>query len=196
MFLIVGLGNPGPQYAFHRHNIGFMVIDALAQALQASSFGSEKKALVSKVLFQGHKILLVKPQTFMNLSGESVQALVHYYKIKLDHLLVVHDDLDLPFGQIKFLKNRGPGGQNGVKSIHSQLGTKDYYRLKMGIGRPQKGDVASYVLQNFSKEEQKLLPSFLELGIEAILCFIKEGASKAFSLYNGQSILKETQSNS
>lgn len=189
MKMIVGLGNPGPKYLMTRHNIGFMVIDALAHSWgQDSQFREEKKAFVLKTTFEKENILLVKPQTFMNLSGEAVQPLMHFYKVELDDLLVIHDDVDSPFAQMRFQKKRGHGGQNGVRNIHEKLGSNEYGRLKMGVGRPSHPAqaVAAHVLENFNASEMKVLPDFLSLACEAVEHFIIQGLDKTANEYNSQ----------
>jgi PTH1 family peptidyl-tRNA hydrolase len=187
MKMIVGLGNPGPKYLMTRHNVGFMVIDALAESWgQSSQFKEEKKALVQKLSFEGESVLIVKPQTFMNLSGQAVQPLMHFYKVALEDLLVMHDEVDLPYGQMRFQKKRGHGGQNGVRNIHELLGSNEYGRLKMGVGRPAHPEhgVADWVLSPFSKEEFKSLPDFLSLACEAVEHFILHGLDKTANEYN------------
>lgn len=187
MKLLVGLGNPGSKYQFTRHNIGFMLIDALAEVAGArSAFREELKALTLKVEIAGSPALLVKPQTYMNLSGESVQPLMSYYKIAMKDLLVIQDDIDQPFGQVRFHIRRGHGGHNGIRSLHQLLGTDDYARLKMGVGRPldPRHDVADYVLGNFSKAEESGLLEFLRLGSEAVEYFVQQGVEKSANHYN------------
>lgn len=187
MLIIVGLGNPGPKYQLTRHNIGFMAIDALAHANnEAQSFKSEHKALTAKIRIDGQQVLLVKPQTFMNLSGESVQAILAYYGSSPNELLVVHDEVDIPFGSIRYQKNRGHGGHNGIRNIHQLLGTPDYGRLKLGVSRPPhpQMEVADFVLQNFNGDEQKNLPDFLALTAESLEVFVREGFEKAATRYN------------
>ncbi len=187
MKLLVGLGNPGSKYQFTRHNVGFMVIDALAEMAGArTTFREEMKALTLKVEIAGSPALLVKPQTYMNLSGESVQPLMGYYKIGISDLLVIQDDIDQPFGQVRFHIRRGHGGHNGIGSLHQHLGTDDYARLKMGVGRPQdpRHDVADYVLGNFSKSEEAGLLDFLRLGCEATEYFVRNGVERAANHYN------------
>ena len=198
MKMIVGLGNPGPKYLMTRHNVGFMVIDALADSWgNSSGFRDEQKALVQKTTFEGEQVLIVKPQTFMNLSGQSVQPLMHFYKIQLDDLLVIHDEVDLPFAQLRFQKKRGHGGQNGVRNIHELLGTNEYGRLKMGVGRPPHPDhsVADWVLSPFGKEEFKTLPDFLGIACEAIEYFIKNGLDKTANKFNSAPKPAETVAN-
>jgi PTH1 family peptidyl-tRNA hydrolase len=186
MWLIVGLGNPGTQYTLTRHNIGFLSLDLLAEGLRAPAWSTEHKALTCKFKLEQEQVLLAKPQTYMNLSGESVQALMAFYKIQLDHLVVVHDDIDQPFGSLRFHKNRGHGGHNGIRSISGLLGP-DYIRLKLGVGRPENPQmqVADYVLQKFSSEEQSALPDFLNKSGDAIESLIFEGLGKASTKFNG-----------
>lgn len=186
MKIIVGLGNPGSKYLLTRHNAGFLVIDALAQRNGAPVFKQEHKALTSKLKIDGIDIILVKPQTYMNLSGESVVSLLNFYKLTPEDLLVVHDEVDLPFGTLKFQEKRGHGGHNGIRSIHSLLGTNEYSRLRVGINRPPhpKMSVADYALQNFSTSEQNELPDLLSLASEGVECFISHGLKKAATQYN------------
>ncbi len=161
--LIVGLGNPGPNYQRTRHNIGFMVIDELvkrqnAQKLSSSSFNGE--------LFKFSNHFLLKPLTFMNLSGIAIAAVKKFYKI--DEVVVIHDDLDLPFGTLRFKKGGGHGGHNGLKSTDEHI-SKEYIRVRMGIGKPEhKGEVSSYVLSDFNKEEQEHLSEWISLTCEAV----------------------------
>lgn len=161
--LIVGLGNPGPKYESTRHNIGFMVIDELvkrfhAQKLSSSSFNGE--------LFKFSNHYLLKPLTFMNLSGISIAAVKKFYKI--DEVVVIHDDLDLPFGTLRFKRGGGNGGHNGLKSTDENI-SSDYIRVRMGIGKPEhKGEVASYVLSDFNKEEQEYLAEWISLACQSI----------------------------
>lgn len=134
MKLIVGLGNPGPEYALTRHNIGFLVVDAFNEIHNnGGRWRSEHKALTSKLRLKDEQVLLVKPQTFMNLSGQAVSALLGFYNIPISDLLVVQDEVDLKFGEMKFVKKRGPGGHNGIRSVTEQLGTDDYARLRLGV---------------------------------------------------------------
>ena len=187
MFLVVGLGNPGSKYSMNRHNIGFMACDYWLKSLNGSDYREEHKALTKKFKIDDQEILLAKPQTCMNRSGESVVALLNFYKIPKENLLVIHDDIDLPFGTMKIHHNRGPGGQNGVKNIAELLGNNEFTRLKLGIGRPPHPDfaVADYVLGNFPKEETVLLDQYLEKACDAIESFIFEGINKASTNFNG-----------
>jgi PTH1 family peptidyl-tRNA hydrolase len=186
MWLIIGLGNPGKQYALTRHNIGFMALDLFAAGLGVSQWNEEHKAQTAKVKLDGEQVLLVKPQTYMNLSGTSVQALMTFYKIPLEKILVVQDDIDQPFGGMRFHKNRGHGGHNGIRNISELMGS-DYARLKLGVGRPlhPEMNVADYVLQKFSSEEQSKMPDFLNKAGDAIESFIFDGIQKSSSKFNG-----------
>ena len=161
--LIVGLGNPGSEYENTRHNIGFMVIDELIKRFNASKVSSSS-FLGECSKFQNH--FLLKPQTFMNLSGDSVIKVKNFYK--LEQVVVIHDDLDLPFGSLRFKKGGGHGGHNGLKSIDSKIG-KEYIRVRIGIGKPDhKGEVSSYVLSSFSKEQKEHLKALIEKSADSI----------------------------
>jgi peptidyl-tRNA hydrolase, PTH1 family len=191
LYLIVGLGNTGDSYSFHRHNIGFLSLDHfISQETKvfsplSSSWTKEHQAEIFKMSFAGGKLLLAKPQTFMNLSGEAVQSLMTFYKIPLSHLLVIHDDLDTPFLSLKLLSNRGHGGQNGVRSIHSKIGS-DYSRLKCGIGRPSHPgwSISDWVLSNWSQEEASHLSLWLQRISAGIESWVTLGAEKATNKIN------------
>jgi PTH1 family peptidyl-tRNA hydrolase len=186
-FLLIGLGNPGREYRDNRHNAGFMLIDRLAVRLNARGMKLQSKAIVTSTIYQDRKLILAKPQTYMNLSGHSVQGLANFYKLSLDNLLVAHDDLDLPFGTIRLRPGGGPGGQKGVASAIERLGTKDFARLRIGIGRPPgRMDPADYVLQDFSDEEMKTLSENLDHAADAVLIFVMEGLDRAMNKYNGE----------
>jgi len=165
MHLIVGLGNIGEKYQLTRHNVGFLVIDEMTKSLTSSNINkSNFKADIQK---SGYN-LFVKPNTFMNHSGEAVGAIKEYFKIDMEDIIVIHDDLDLPFGTVKFKVGGGHGGHNGLRSIDSHIG-KDYIRVRIGIGKPaNKEDVANYVLSNFSKEELNKLQGIISHTIKAI----------------------------
>ena len=185
-YLIVGLGNPGQKYKLTRHNIGFMLVDALLENMGNPPLKTEHKAEVAKVHLDQQQVIFAKPQTSMNLSGDSVQALVSYYNIELEHILVIHDDIDQAYQSLRLHKARGHGGQNGVRDIHAKLGTNNYSRLKLGIGRPSnpRQDVASYVLESFTPQEMAELPDYLSRAAEALDSFIFEGFDKAASKFN------------
>lgn len=190
MYLIVGLGNPGVKYLMTRHNIGYLSVDHFARSFGNPPWKEEHKAMTCKFKLDGQDVLLAKPQTYMNLSGESVQALMSYYKIDSNHLLVIHDDIDQEYGRTKFQRDRGAGGHNGVKDITEKLSTQDYPRLKLGVGRPTiaQMDVANWVLQNFSKAEEPQLAEFLEIASDAIECFIFESFEVAANKFNRKGI--------
>ncbi len=185
-YLLIGLGNPGREYKDTRHNIGFMLIDHIAVRLNARGMKLQSKAIVISALHEERKIILAKPQTYMNLSGQSVQGLLHFYKIPFENLLVAHDDLDLPFGTIRIRPTGGPGGQRGMASTIEKLGTKDFPRLRLGIGRPPgRMDAKDYVLQDFSKDDIKLVPEILDRAADAALTFVTHGLNKAMNQFNG-----------
>ena len=189
MFLVVGLGNPGSKYQLNRHNIGFLCLDYWLESLGHKSprWKSDHDSLNLTLELDGEKICLVKPQTFMNLSGQAVQSLMAFYKVPLQNLIVIHDEIDQPFGAMKIHKNRGHAGHNGIRNI-SQLVGMDYARLRLGVGRPAHPEmnVADYVLQNFSKEELQGLPEFLDKGCDALEHMIKDGVEKTATLFNGK----------
>lgn len=186
MYLIVGLGNPGQKYSMNRHNIGFMACDYWLKSLNGDGLREEHKALTKKFKIDDQEVLLAKPQTYMNKSGESVLALMNFYKIPKENLLVIHDDIDLPFGSMRLQYNRSPGGQNGVKNISELLGHNEYARLKLGVGRPAHPDfaISDYVLSNFSQDEILVLNHYLKTACDAIESFIFEGLNKASTKFN------------
>lgn len=186
-YLIIGLGNPGREYKDTRHNIGFMLIDQVAVRLNARGMKLQAKAIVTSTLYEEQKIILAKPQTYMNLSGQSVQGLLHFYKIPIENLLVAHDDLDIPFGTIRIRPGGGPGGQRGMASTIDHLGTKEFPRLRLGIGRPPgRMDPKDYVLQMFSKDDMKLLPEVLDRAADAAMEFVMKGLNSAMNKFNGE----------
>ncbi|HJR81683.1 MAG TPA: aminoacyl-tRNA hydrolase [Anaerolineales bacterium] len=185
-YLIVGLGNPGREYRDSRHNAGFMLIDMIAVRLNARGMKMQSKALVMTATYEERKLILAKPQTYMNLSGSSIQGLIHFYKLPLTNVLIGHDDLDLPFGTIRLRPGGGPGGQRGMASAIEQLGTKEFPRLRIGIGRPPgRMDPSAYVLQDFTREEIKALPAIIERAADAAFEFVINGLDKAMNKYNG-----------
>jgi PTH1 family peptidyl-tRNA hydrolase len=185
-YLLIGLGNPGREYKDTRHNIGFMLIDHLAEKIGARGMKVQSKAIITSGLYEERKLILAKPQTYMNLSGQSVQGLLHFYKIPLENLLIAHDDLDIPYGTIRIRPTGGPGGQRGMANTIEMLGTKDFPRLRLGIGRPPgRMDAKDYVLQDFSKDELKLMPELLSRASDAALEFVMKGLNAAMNKYNG-----------
>jgi PTH1 family peptidyl-tRNA hydrolase len=190
IFLLAGLGNPGREYRENRHNVGFMLIDRLCKELLVMPGKVQSKAILASSQYAGHRVLLAKPQTYMNLSGQSVSGLVRFYRIKHDHLLVAHDDLDLPLGSIRLRSSGGSAGQNGMSSIIQQLGTQNFPRLRIGIGRPPgRMDPAAYVLQDFNAQDKEILSTVLDRAVKAALIFVESGLETAMNTFNG--VLKE-----
>lgn len=186
MKLIVGLGNPGEAYAGTRHNIGFMVVDRLAAALDIAVGSSMFQAQVGQGRIDCEKVILVKPQTYMNLSGEAVGALLRWFKLSPADLLVIYDDLDLATGKLRLRPGGGSGGHKGMQSIIDALQTDNFARLRIGIGRPpEPGEAAiDYVLGRFHGEEAKNLEDVLDLAQEAVICTVSKGINQAMNLYN------------
>ncbi len=185
IYMIVGLGNPGREYRETRHNIGFMVIDAFASKHEIKLTKVQNKAIVGIGRAVDKKVILVKPQTYMNLSGQAVAALVRFYKVPLENLIVAHDDVDLPFDTIRMRPGGGSAGQKGVNSIIERLGSQEFPRLRMGVGRPPgQMDAAAYVLQTFQKDERDLLPEFLDRAVEALDCFLGNDLDTAMNRFN------------
>jgi PTH1 family peptidyl-tRNA hydrolase len=185
-FLVIGLGNPGRDYKNNRHNIGFMLADRLAARMGAAFGRLESKALVAKGEQDGQRVILAKPQTFMNLSGQAASSLVRFYKIPLENLLVAYDDVDLPFGVLRLRPGGGSAGQKGMASIIHSLGSEAFPRLRLGIGRPPgRMEASDYVLQNFSKDQQEQLDVILDRAADAAQVFVTQGLDAAMNLYNG-----------
>lgn len=185
-YLLIGLGNPGREYQNNRHNFGFMFIDRLAVRLGARGLKVQSKAIVTNTTYEDRRLILAKPQTYMNLSGQSAQGLLNFYKLPMENMLIAYDDLDIPFGTIRMRPGGGPGGQKGVASTIERLGTKDFARLRLGIGRPPgRMDPSAYVLQDFSREETKILSELLDRAADAALEFVLNGLDKAMNKYNG-----------
>jgi PTH1 family peptidyl-tRNA hydrolase len=185
-FLIVGLGNPGRDYRLNRHNIGFRAVDHLAKAWGITLGSVRNKALIGQGQFGDVRVILVKPQTFMNLSGQSVSSLVRFYKIPLEKMLVTYDDLDLPLGTLRLRENGGSAGHKGMISIIGLLGSNAFPRLRLGIGRPAgRMPVEAYVLQDFTDKEEELLSSLFDRSVEAVEVFIDNGINLAMTQFNG-----------
>jgi PTH1 family peptidyl-tRNA hydrolase len=185
-YVIVGLGNPGREYTQTRHNIGFMLVDRLTVRLNARGMKVQSKAIVITAQHEGQKLILAKPQTFMNLSGQSVQGLVRFYKLPLDHVLIAHDDIDLPFCTLRMRPGGGAGGQKGIKSTIDQLGTNEFARLRLGIDRPPgRMDAAAYVLQEFSQKELMAVSETLDRAADAALTWMTAGLNAAMNKFNG-----------
>ena len=184
-FLIAGLGNLGRKYRHNRHNIGFMVLDTLAKRLGESFTKMQMNALVTQSRYQGHRVILAKPQTYMNNSGQAIKSLVHFYKIPPEKIMVVYDDVDLPFDTIRIRPQGGSAGQKGMKSAIAQLDTQNFPRLRIGIGRPSgRMPVSAYVLQDFSDAEVEILSFVLDKAVQAILTFITEGIEQTMTEHN------------
>jgi peptidyl-tRNA hydrolase, PTH1 family len=186
MWLIIGLGNPGEQYKRTRHNIGFDCLDTFAERHGLEFRGKRANALLAEGNLGGEKIVLVKPQTFMNLSGQAVSALRSWYKIEpAQELLVVYDDMDIPFGKLRIRQQGSPGTHNGMRSIASQLGGNAFPRLRVGIDSPPgKMDAAAYVLSRFTKQEEEELPTLRDTVADAIELVVREGIVVAMNKYN------------
>lgn len=195
-YLIVGLGNIGKQYENTRHNAGFWVVDELAQRHSLKFDKKERKAVVAEGSISGKRVLLAKPQTYMNLSGEAVRALVDFYKVSVDALIIIHDDLDTPFDSIKLRKTGGHGGQNGVRNIIQHLGTQDFMRLRFGIGRPPgKMEAVAYVLQPFTGDDAITAKLMTERAANAVETWLVEGAESAMSKHNGDAAVHKPKTN-
>lgn len=182
--LIAGLGNPGPKYARHRHNVGFMVVDALAERWGAPVFRDKFKGLVSKVSVGGEEVILLKPQTYMNLSGTSVRPAMHFFKVPVTGLLAVHDELDLPWPSVRLKKGGGIAGHNGLRSLVEHCGSTDFNRCRIGIGRPPRGPIESYVLSDFSELEAAELPDVIEKAADAVEAVVRHGIVDAMNRSN------------
>lgn len=186
MFIIAGLGNPTLQYEGTRHNVGFDVIDALADKYNISVDYRKNRAFIGKGMIEGQKVILAKPQTYMNLSGESVRGLVDYYKIdEEEELLVIYDDVSLDVGQLRIRKKGSAGGHNGIKSIIWNLGTDIFPRIKVGVGeKPKQYDLADYVLGHFSKAEREIVEEGYQRAVHAVEAILSGGMDLAMNEYN------------
>ena len=184
-YMIAGLGNPGRRYAQHRHNVGFQSLDRLADTYRLAFDKRQNRGVLALGRIKGHSVLLVKPQSFMNKSGQVVAPLARFYKVSPERLLVIYDDLDLPQGTVRLRKKGGSGGHKGMRSIISQLGTQDFPRVRVGIGRPPgRMDPADYVLQNFGEQERFLMAEVYDWVIQALTCWLEEGIEIAMTHFN------------
>ena len=187
-YLIVGLGNPGQTYARQPHNVGFMTLDAISCKHNVIFTKHKSKSMIATLRLNNMNVILSKPQTFMNLSGQSVQELVRYYDIQPDNILVIFDDLDLPIGDIRIRKSGGSSGHKGMQSVITLLGTNTIPRLRLGIGRPPANvDPKDYVLKPFSEQQKSHMNSLIPKVIEAVESFVADGISTAMSNYNYKS---------
>ncbi len=185
--LVIALGNPGLEYELTRHNIGWLVVDGVDFGY--SSWKKKFKGEYNDISHAGEKLYFLKPLTFMNLSGESARPLMDFFKIKVDEVLVVHDELDVEFGQIQFKKGGGLAGHNGLKSLNQCLGSADFYRLRIGIGRPDRGSVSSWVLSQFPKEKDHELSQILDESKKALMYFLDNGIRDASAKYNKKNLI-------
>ena len=186
MFIIIGLGNPGRRYENTRHNIGFITVDQLAETHGIRINKIKLKALVGEGIISGHKVLLVKPQTYMNLSGQSVREVVAYYKPKLSNLIVVYDDVDLPMGRIRIRPSGSAGTHNGMRSIIYDIQRDDFPRVRIGIGGERKMRLADYVTGGLRKEEKKLMEYAVLLAVSALECIMEKGIQQTMNEYNSK----------
>ena len=188
-WIIAGLGNPGREYRETRHNIGFIMIDRLANIMNISLNTVRNKAIVGEGVYQEKRIMLMKPQTYMNLSGNAISQLVKFYKVSLQNLLVIHDDIDLPLGKLRIRSGGGSAGQKGMESTIEQIGSNEFPRLRIGIGRPLgRMDVADYVLTPFSGEDKEIIKMAYLQAEKAVITWLNEGVDAAMSRFNGISI--------
>ena len=193
MFVIVGLGNPTDEYRGTRHNVGFEVIDAIADKYNISVTERKNRAFCGKGVVAGQKVILVKPQTYMNLSGESVRGFVDYYKIDVEtELMIVYDDISLDVGQLRIRKKGSAGGHNGVKNIIAHLGTDVFRRIKVGVGeKPKEYDLVDYVLGHFSKEEKEIMADGYKRAIGAVELILQDEIEAAMNEFNKKAVVKE-----
>ena len=189
-FIIAGLGNPGPKYQWTRHNAGFLFLDRIA-ALEGISIARKQfSGQTAEWDRKNTRLVLLKPQTFMNLSGRSIISALQFCKLKPEQLIVVHDDVDLPLGTVRLKQGGGHGGHNGLRSIMELLGRGDFMRLRIGVGKPLHGDVSDYVLGNFSPQEMEIIARVLDGALEQLETALDEGVPKAMSLYNSRNYLE------
>lgn len=187
IYIVAGLGNPGKEYSKTRHNMGFIVVEELARRHHLSFNSSRFNADISKGTIEGQQTILVKPQSYMNRSGFPVQQISSYFKIETENIIIIHDDLDLSFGRIMIVKDRGHGGHNGIRSIIESLGTKNFTRIRVGVGRPTKeslNEVAGYVLGRFAEDEQKQIDTIIKTAADACTLILSNNVQAAMNLFN------------
>lgn len=183
--IIVGLGNPGEQYENTRHNIGFKVVDKVAEKLGIHISKEKFNGMVGEGMYNGKKVILLKPTTYMNLSGSSVVDIVDFYKVPLSELLVVYDDIDIEVGKIRIRPEGSSGTHNGMRNISDMLASHDFPRIRVGTGKPGEGvDLADYVLEKFPEEEREAMKNSVEMAADAVLEILDNGVEKAMNLYN------------
>ena len=187
MYLIAGLGNPSKTYEGTRHNVGFSMIDALADAFQIDVTTKKHKAIVGRGVIEGMKVILAKPQTYMNLSGESIREIADFYKIDPENMIIIYDDINLDVGRLRIRKKGSAGGHNGIKNTIAHLGTDVFPRIKVGVGeKPQGWDLADYVLSKYSKEEQQALREASDDVIGAVKLMVMDNIDAAMNQYNAK----------
>ena len=191
-FLIAGLGNPGPKYQSTRHNFGFMVADLLADRLGAPSWKEKFSGEFTRSVFADASVTLLKPMTFMNLSGRSTVRAAQFFNVEIPNIIVIHDELDLTFGTVRLKKGGGCAGHKGLLSIKQESGSAEFLRVRMGIGRPQHGSGADFVLSNFSADERIGLHDALEKGTDAICALLENGIQKAMNDFNRKETAPES----
>ena len=186
LWMVVGLGNPGRQYEDTRHNIGFMVLDAMAEKQGGFYWKSSNRfeAVYAKGSLARQGVVLVKPQTFMNLSGRAVQPLAHFYGVDVERIVAIHDDVDLEPGRLKVKSGGGDGGHKGIRSMTETLGSQAFFRVRCGVGRPQRGDVTSFVLTSFQAEEQEQVEEQVKKAARAVGCLMTRGLREAMNRFN------------
>jgi PTH1 family peptidyl-tRNA hydrolase len=189
-YIVAGLGNPGPTYQWTRHNAGFLFLDRLADRENCSITKKTFSAFCGELNFSGHRLIFLKPQTFMNLSGVSVMQALQFHKLPLSNLIVIHDELDLPFGAVRFKNGGGHGGHNGLRSIMENLGKGDFIRLRIGIGKSLHGDTTNHVLGKIPPEQMEVLARVLDGGTEMLKVMLTEGLPKSMSLYHNKNFLE------
>lgn len=189
MYLIGGLGNPGRKYSQTRHNIGFMVINQWAESLGVRLTGRRFQSRNIKTAFQKREIILIRPLTFMNLSGKSILACADYYDVNAEHILIIHDDIDLPIGRIRVVRGGSAGGHKGILSVIQHLGVKNFPRIKIGVGRPRHGEsIESFVLSHLYGDEKEIIGKVIQTAIKACGLFISNGVEAAMNQTNCQNL--------
>ena len=185
MYIIVGLGNPEPEYSNTRHNMGFDTINKIAKKYNIEFSKTNFKGIYGTGIIEGEKVILLKPQTFMNLSGESIKEIIDFYKLNTDNLIIIYDDIDIEPGIIKLRKTGGPGTHNGMKSVIKEIGTEKFPRVRVGIGKPEhKGDLINYVIGKIPEEDKKILEKSTDIARDAVIEIIKSGIDKAMNCFN------------
>ena len=185
MYLIVGLGNPEEEYSNTRHNMGFNVINKLSEEFNIKVNKNKFKGLYGKGKIEEQDVILLKPQTYMNLSGESIKEIIDFYKLNTDNLIIIYDDIDIGPGIIKLRKTGGPGTHNGMKSVIKEIGTEKFPRVRIGIGKPEhKGDLINYVIGKIPEEDKKILEKSIDVAKEAVIEIVKSGIDKAMNCFN------------